>query len=147
MSALRQLAARLRADRSGSVAVEFALLGAAFLTMLLGVLQVGIGLQNYNAIRSASADVARYTMVQYETGNKLNMTQIRNYALSAGQNAPYLLDFARLDATVDTADVQRVDGATELTLEMTYTVPIIIGFLGIDEPRIVYQRPIFLLDE
>ncbi len=147
MSALRQLAARLRADRSGSVAVEFALLGAAFLTMLLGVLQVGIGMQNYNAIRSASADVARYTMVQYETGNKLNMTQIRNYALSAGQNAPYLLDFARLDATVDTADVQRVDGATELTLEMTYTVPIIIGFLGIDEPRIVYQRPIFLLDE
>ena len=147
MSALRQLAARLRADRSGSVAVEFALLGAAVLTMLLGVLQVGIGMQNYNAIRSASADVARYTMVQYETGNKLNMTQIRNYALSAGQNAPYLLDFARLDATVDTADVQRVDGATELTLEMTYTVPIIIGFLGIDEPRIVYQRPIFLLDE
>ncbi|HEX5645127.1 MAG TPA: TadE/TadG family type IV pilus assembly protein [Erythrobacter sp.] len=147
MSALRQLAARLRADRSGSVAVEFALLGAAFLTMLLGVLQVGIGMQNYNAIRSASADVARYTMVQYETGNELNMTQIRNYALSAGQNAPYLLDFARLDATVDTADVQRVDGATELTLEMTYTVPIIIGFLGIDEPRIVYQRPIFLLDE
>lgn len=147
MSALRQLAARLRADRSGSVAVEFALLGAAFLTMLLGVLQVGIGMQNYNAIRSASADVARYTMVQYETGNKLNMTQIRNYALSAGQNAPYLLDFARLNATVDTADVQRVDGATELTLEMTYTVPIIIGFLGIDEPRIVYQRPIFLLDE
>lgn len=147
MSALRQLAARLRADRSGSVAVEFALLGAAFLTMLLGVLQVGIGMQNYNAIRSASADVARYTMVQYETGNELNMTQIRNYALSAGQNAPYLLDFARLNATVDTADVQRVDGATELTLEMTYTVPIIIGFLGIDEPRIVYQRPIFLLDE
>lgn len=147
MSALHHFMARLRADRSGAVAVEFALLGTAFFAMLLGVLQVGIGMQNYNAIRNVSADVARYTMVQYETGNELSLTQIRSYALAAGQNAPYLLDFARLDAEVDTAETQRVDGATELTLQITYNVPMIVGFLGIEEPRIVYERPIFLLNE
>lgn len=147
MSALRHLFARLRSNQAGAVAVEFALLGAAFLTMLLGVVQVGIGMQNYNAIRNVSADVARYTMVQYETGNELSMTQVRNFALSAGQNAPYLLDFSRLDAEVAPAATQRVAGATELTLQITYTVPILIAFLDIEEPRIVYERPIFLLDE
>ncbi|MFZ9396345.1 MAG: TadE/TadG family type IV pilus assembly protein [Erythrobacter sp.] len=147
MSGLNNLLRRLRADQAGAVAVEFGLLAIAMFTMLLGVLQVGIGMQNYNAIRSASADVARYTMVQYETGNKLELSQIRSYALAAGQNAPYMLDFARLDATVETAATQRVAGATELTLEMTYTVPIIIGFLGIQEPQITYTRPIFLLED
>ena len=48
---------RLRANARGAVAIEFALLGPAFIVMLLGVLQVGIGLQSYNALRNASADV------------------------------------------------------------------------------------------
>ena len=41
----------LAADSRGSVAVEFAMLAPAFFLMLFGVLQVGLGLQNYNDVK------------------------------------------------------------------------------------------------
>ena len=147
MSRLKAFLGRIGRANDGAVAVEFGLLGTIMLTMLLGVLQVGIGMQNYNAVRSVSAEVARYSMVQYETGNKITNSQIQTYALSTAQNAPYLLDADRVQTSVFDATTQRVSGAKELTLRVRYRVPIIVAFLGLPEPQISYERPIFLLDE
>ena len=61
---MTRLFKRLAHDLQGSVAIEFALIGPVFLTMFLGVLQIGIGMQNYNALRGISADVARYAVVK-----------------------------------------------------------------------------------
>ncbi|MBD3772191.1 MAG: pilus assembly protein [Betaproteobacteria bacterium] len=144
MARLAPFFRRLNEPRA-AVTVEFALLSTLFFAMMLGVLQVGIGMQAYNAIRNASADVARYTMVQYESGNKISNSQIRAYAISTAKSTPYLLENARLNAQVQDASTQRVTGAKEITLTITYRLPSLITVLDIYSPNITYSRPIFIL--
>jgi Flp pilus assembly protein TadG len=134
----------LATDRRGAVAIEFALIGPAFIVMLMGVFQVGIGMQNYNALRNISADVARHAMVQYSTGNRLSEEQLRTFALGVGRSAPYLLDPTRMNATIDTATTQRVTGATELTITVNYQIPSVLSGMGLEGPYIDYTRPVFV---
>lgn len=140
----RGLFRSLVADGKGAAALEFALLAPAIIAMLLGVLQVGVAMQNYNALRNVSADVARYAMVQYATGNNLTNDQLRNYALSASVSTPYLLQAARLSATVSDAATQRVTGATEKTLTINYQIIGLFDAMGLRGPEIAYTRPLFL---
>lgn len=134
----------LRSDCRGAVIVEFALIGPAFLVMIFGVLQVGIAMQGYNAIRNLSADVARYAVVQGQTGNQLSTTQIRTYAINHAQGAPYLLDGERVNAVVTTAATQRIVGARELNITVTYQMESLLEFAGIEFPFVTYSRPIFI---
>lgn len=138
-------AQRLRNDETGSMVVQFALLGPAFLVMLFGVLQVGIALQQYNALRNVSADVARYAMVQYQTGNQVSNSQLRTYTLNTAQGAPYLLSSARINAAVTDASTQRVAGAKELDITITYQIDSLLDFADIGGPFITYSRPIFIV--
>jgi Flp pilus assembly protein TadG len=135
---------RLRRDTRGAMIVEFALLAPAFLILVFGVLYVGMGLQNYNAIRNLSADVARYAMVQQQAGNTLTNTQIRSYALARAQGAPYLLKVTNLGAFVTTPATQRIAGVRELEVVITYEVENMLGFAGISSPYLTFTRPIFL---
>ena len=133
-------------DTSGSIAVEFGLLGPLAIAMMLGVLQVGIAMQSYNAIRNISADVARNATVQYQTNNTLTNTQIEQQALATAVNPPYLLMQDELDAVVIDAGTQRVTGAIEKTITITYQIPSILTLLGYSSPSISFSRPIFLFD-
>lgn len=144
---MRKLFSRLRNDTAGAAAIEFALLGPAFIVMMLGVLQVGMGLQSYNAMRNLSADVSRYAMVQYQTGNKLSESQIRSWGRNHAQGAPYMMDPDRLGMTITEADTQRVAGARELTITVDYRITSVLEFIDIDGPRLDFERPIFLLDD
>ena len=87
---IRKLVLSLGANQTASAAVEFALIGPLFLTMFMGVMQVGIGMQNYNALRSISADTARYAVVNYQRSNLLTPIQLQTYASNAAKlgNAP-----------------------------------------------------------
>ena len=51
-------------DRTGSAAIEFGLIAPAFLTMLLGVFQVGVWMQSYNAMRKAITETASSVAVE-----------------------------------------------------------------------------------
>lgn len=144
---IRSLLSRIRRDETGASAVEFALLGPIFLLLFMGVLQVGIAMQNYNALRSLSADVARYAMVQYQTGNDVSPSQIETWAENQALGPPYLLDQTRINAVVTTASTQRVSGATELQIVLAYQLDSFLSFAGIEFPFVTYTRPIFLLDE
>ena len=62
---------RLARDKQGSVLVEFALLAPVLLTLMVGVVQVGLHVQNVNAVRNLAADGARAAMVEYQRGNLL----------------------------------------------------------------------------
>ncbi|MXO93124.1 hypothetical protein GRI62_05825 [Erythrobacter arachoides] len=126
--------------------VEFALLAPALLIMMFGVLQVGIALQNYNALRSLTADVSRYAMVQYQTGNNLSPSQLRAFARNQALGAPYLMTSDRLRVTVEEADTQRVAGAKEIEIALSYRIYSLLGFADIEAPTIDYQRAIFLVD-
>lgn len=136
----------LRRDESGAVAVEFGLLGPLFIAMLIGILQVSFAMQAYNAMRNASADAARQTMVQYQTGNRLTRPQISAMANSIAIRAPYLLRGDNLVVTVTDAGVQRVGGAHEFTLVVDYTVPTVLPFMGWMSPELTFTRPIFVIN-
>lgn len=123
--------------------LEFALVGPAFILMLMGVLQVGIGLQNYNALRNVSAEVARYAMVQYATNNRLTDEQLRTYTTSVARNAPYLLNSLMNVSVTDPATPQVV-GIKEKTLTIQYRIPSILDTMGLSGPVITYTRPLFL---
>lgn len=138
---------RILRDCRGVAMVEFAILAPVILGLLLGVLQIGLAMQKYNAMRTASADVARFAMVEYATGNRLSNSQLRAYAHSLGHGSPYLLDIDRLFVTVETAGVQRVTGAKELNLTMTYNLPSLVPTMGVWAPTLEYSRPIFVTEE
>lgn len=136
---------RLSSDRSGSVVIEFALIGPTLIAMLFGVLQIGLAMQNYNALRSASADAARYAVVNYQALNNLNDTQIAARARSLAVSPPYGLISANLTVSLQTATTQRVAGATEKTLSLTYNIPTVLSIIGFGRIPITYNRPIFLI--
>lgn len=140
-----RLCARLRSSESGSVAVEFALVGPLLIGMLMGVMQIGIGMQNYNALRGISADVARYAVINYQTGNQLNTSQLEEYSTGLATAAPYGLNHDRFMAQVTVATTQRVAGARELSVRLTYNIPTFLGVFGIDELPVVYTRPVFVM--
>jgi Flp pilus assembly protein TadG len=143
---MRPILSRLRSDCQGSMAVEFALLAPVFLAMIFGVLYVGMALQNYNAVRNLSADVARYAVIAHQSGNTLSNSQLRTYAVTHAQGAPYLLRGSGVDATVSTPTTQRVAGVIERQITITYEFENVVDFVGINAPFISYTRPIFLLD-
>jgi hypothetical protein len=134
---------RLGANTAGAAMLEFALVGPAFIVMLMGVLQVGIGLQNYNALRNVSADVARYAMIQYTTGNRLTNDQLNSYATTVAQSAPYLLH-SRIIVTIDDVATPQVTGLTEKSLSIDYQIPSVLETMGLSGPVITYTRPLFL---
>lgn len=144
---MKQIFIRLLRERQGSAAIEFALIGPIFITMFMGVLQIGIGMQNYNAMRGISADVARYAVVNYQTANRLSTSQLEDYTRSVAASPPYGLTRGRLTATVSTAATQRVAGATEYSVALTYNVPSVLGIMGMQDIPLNYTRPIFVISE
>lgn len=134
-----------RCERGGTL-VEFALIGPVVIGLMLGVLQIGIAMQGYNALRSAVADTARYATVQYQAGNAPTDAQIETEAESIATAAPYLLKNSQLVLDVDTDSSQTIDGAIAMTVTATYTPELILPFFDFRAPAMTYTRPIYVLD-
>jgi Flp pilus assembly protein TadG len=134
----------LAGNRDGSVAIEFGIIAPAFLMMLLGVFQVGVWMQAYNAMRNAVAATARSVAVEYQTDNKLTDSQIANTGLAVATTNPYMLDPNLIEVDVDAASTQPFPGARELTLTFTYQMPSFLGFAGISGPSVSYSRSLFV---
>lgn len=141
------LARRLIRSQSGAAIIEFALLGPLFLMMLIGVLQVGIYLQNYNAVQSLASDSARHVMVESQKQNILSDEQIRSVLLGMSTNSPYLLDSDRLEILIDRSDVSRVTGATEIDMELRYQLTDFIPGVELPLSVITYSRSVWVVDE
>jgi Flp pilus assembly protein TadG len=136
---------QIREDQAGAAAVEFAILGPTVFAMMLGALQVGIGMQAYNAMRSASAQAARYAVVERQRDSTVTASSIQTQAITLATSSPYALQSSRLTTAVDTAATQRVTGATEYTLTYTYSVPSVLSIIGLDSIPLSYSRPIFVI--
>ncbi|OGS58120.1 MAG: hypothetical protein A3J40_08975 [Erythrobacter sp. RIFCSPHIGHO2_12_FULL_63_10] len=133
-------------DESGATIIEFALLGPIVLGLMIGVIQIGLAMQSYNAVRSVTAETARFALVAYQQGNDPTNATIRTQALGIADGPPYLLDRNDLVITVNDAAVQRVDGAKELTVSVAYQTPTVLPFFTWVSPIVSHERPIFLLD-
>lgn len=132
-------------DRAGVATIEFALLGPTVIMLMIGVLQIGMAMQSYNAIRNVAADTARFAVVQYQRGLAPDTDAIEAHAQAIATGGPYLLNSGAFTAVVEEAGVQRVDGALEMTLTVTYTVPAILPFASWASLPIDFSRSIFVL--
>lgn len=133
-------------NEDGATIIEFALLGPVVLGLMIGVIQLGMAMQSYNAIRSVTAETARYALVEYQKGNTPTNAAIRTTALNIADGPPYLLMRDDLVVQVSDATTQRVDDAKELTVNVQYQVPNILPFFDWVRPTVNHTRPIFLLD-
>jgi len=140
-------AARLARDEQGSAAIEFGLVAPAFLTLLLGIFQMGIWMQSYNAMRNAVTETARSVAVEYQTGNKLSDTQIEATGLAVATTSPYLLESDSIEVGVSNPILQTFVGARELELTLNYQMPTFLDFAGIEGPQIAYSRTVFVIDD
>jgi Flp pilus assembly protein TadG len=143
---MRKFASMWR-DEVGTMTIEFALIGPTLIAMFMGILQFGIGMQNYNALRGISSDVARYAVVSYQTKNKLTPNQLEDYANAIAPRAPYGLVYDNFESEVTRAATQRVSGATEYTLTLNYRLISLVGFIGLEDIPLSYSRPIFVLED
>lgn len=141
-----RLVQRLLASQRASVALEFGLIAPAFLMMLLGVFQVGIWMQSYNAMRNSIAEAARNISVEFQTDNMLTDSQIQDFGLAVATSAPYMLDLEATEVEVNKNGVpaQPIAGTRKLTLTITYQMPSFLSFAGIDGPELDYTRSVFV---
>lgn len=142
---MRDLKQILRND-DGATIIEFAMLGPIVLGLMIAVLQLGMAMQSYNAVRSVTAETARYALVEYQKGNTPDNATIRTTAIGIADGAPYLLNPEHLTISVSDAGTQRVDRARELTVNVSYQVPSFLPFFDWVRPTVSHERPIFLLD-
>ncbi len=144
---IKRDAIRIARDASGSVAIEFALLIPVLITMMLGVFQIGITMNSYNAMRSAAADISRYTVVQYQNGSYRDTNDLTTTARAMAIAAPYMLDTSRLEkAEVIRATTQRVAGTTEMTVSLVYNAPSVMNLIGVSDIKLRYSQPVFLVE-
>lgn len=141
---MRRMASLVR-DPRGSAAIEFAIIAPVLITMLFGVLQIGLGMQQYNALRSVAAETARYAAVERQKGVTYVALDVQNRARTIATGTPYGLLGTRLTTTAVTATTQRVSGATEYTLTLRYNVPSFLGIMGMGEIPITFTRPVFVV--
>ena len=145
MAGQRAFFDRLRRDCTGSALIEFAILCPSIVVMLLGVLQVGLAMQNYNALRSVSADVARYAVVNYQTKVDPNSQTINNFALSRATLAPYGLSPSRLNITLTDVTTTDMVGVKQKSMTMIYAIPSFMSIIGMDDIPITYTRQLYLV--
>lgn len=136
---------RLLRDRSGTSIVEFAILAPVIFGLFLGVLQIGLQMFSYNAIRSITADTARYTIVEYQKRDLLAAEQVASKAVAIAVNPPYSLVIDNLTANVTTPTTD-ITGTKKFQIVLTYIPPNPLGFLNINAPtltatRVVYVQP------
>lgn len=135
----------LRKDTSGASAVEFALLAPVFMLLLFGVLQAGVWLQNYNAVRSATLDASRQILIEYQKDNSLSDEQIRRVVLARATTAPYFLKSDNLTVTIDRKLTTRVVGTTEMDVELQYTIDSFLPISDLPGGTVTYERPVFVV--
>lgn len=142
MSGARHVRALL-ADRTGGTLVEFALLAPVFISMMLGVLAIGIAMRDYNMLRSVSADVARYTIVEYQKSNELDADQIEEVAVSIASKPPYGFTVEKLGVEVEDG-TSAVAGARKLELQFSYDPITVTDAFGLSAPELRYTQNIYV---
>lgn len=147
MIILRRRLTRIWTDRSGAIAIEFALLGPLLITLMIGVFQIGVYLQNYNAVRSLGSDTGRIVMVAFQNGNDMANQDIQSVLRGLAVNAPYFLDPDRLNVTTTTVLASRITGAKEISVKIDYALSDFLPFVDLPETTVSYTRPIFVVDD
>lgn len=125
--------------------LEFALLAPVFIGLLMGVLEVGLYMQNYNAVHTLATDASRFVAVEYQKNNALTTGTMEDDIVNMGTGGAYNLSSDRLTADVQEVTPSPVDGAREFTLTLSYRLPPIAGSIALNAFTISDTRTIFVL--
>lgn len=136
---------RIGGDTGGAAAVEFALVAPMVIGLMLGMFQVSLGMNNYNSLRGAVDDTARYTIVKFQDETRPDDAALTTAARAIATASPYNLESDRLEVTVEVLDDSRIAGALEATITMEYDVPSVARMIGMGDIHIDYSRPVFLV--
>lgn len=135
----------LRQQRASTL-VEFALLAPAFLMLLIGALQVGLQIQNYNSVRNLAADGSRFAVVQYQKGVKVDPSVIETWIRSRATGGIYNLNTDRLDVTVTQPLAgSQIAGTKQMDINIGYAAPNYVPQIIGSALNLSYSRPVFLM--
>lgn len=130
-------------NTKAAATVEFAILAPVIFSLMLGVLQLGLHMHSYNAVRSVATDTARYTIVEFQKANKLTDEQIQSKAIAYAVNPPYLLEDDNLTVTI-TRPVTDITGTIKVQVQVSYVPRSLLNIIGIGSPTITTTRPIYV---
>lgn len=142
---LRAQLLRIGRDRTGGALIEFALLAPVFIMMLVGVLQIGVYMQNYSAVRSLAAEAARFAVVEYQKSNNMSEADLEANVNAMAVDAPFNLQPGSLQVDLEQV-TSPVDGARKFDMNLTYSAPNFLSGFGIDDLTLEYSRPVFVVD-
>lgn len=111
--------------------------------MIIGVIQMGLQMHGYNAVRSVAAETARYVIIQYQNRTLVSMNQITDKAEAIAANAPYGLDLNNMQVTV-TDPASGIAGTKKFSIQITYQPMSILGFVDYQAPPVTVVRPVFV---
>ena len=118
------LARASRSRRRGAALMEFALVAAMFLMLLMGMLQFGIYLSTTNSLWNLSREGARYASVQRSDSDTAdqNNQRIEDHVKkpSPAGMLPPDIDPNKLTVSVTPDDATRRALGTEVTVTLTY---------------------------
>lgn len=142
---IRRKIRSLLPDSRGTALIEFAILAPVIFGMMLGVMYIGLQMMSYNAIRAITSDVARYTVVEYQKSDELNIEQIESKAIALAVNPPYQLTADSLDVLV-TNPVSDIATTNMFTVQIRYTPYNPVEFLGIGNPTLTETRSFYVAE-
>ncbi|MEP6868861.1 MAG: TadE/TadG family type IV pilus assembly protein [Novosphingobium sp.] len=131
-------------ERSGVTSIEFALIAPIVISLMMGVVEFGISMWSYNAMRSVAVDVSRYATINYTSGNKLTNDQLTAYTRARAIDSPYSLVSSQLNVSITDATAQQISGARQMNLSLFYQVPSMLQMVGLPDLRLSYTRPIYV---
>lgn len=137
---------KIRSDQRGAALVEFAIISPLLIAMLLGVVQVGLWIQAYNAVRNVVNDTTRFATVEYQRGNKISDEAIENRAAQIAVSGKYNLDAGLVIPKV-TVKTAQVNGIKQRRLVISYQAPEFMPLASVVSPNISYGRDIYLYDK
>lgn len=143
---MTRIFSRLKWDKTGTALVEFALVAPLLVTMLVGVVQVGVWVQSYNAMRNVVNDTTRFAMTEYQRGNKIDNEAIQDRASFLASGGKYNLGTGTFVPVVTTKATQ-VSGVKQLRLVATYDPPHFLPMPSVTAPQMTYGRDIYLYDQ
>lgn len=153
-----QVSNRMLRDERGSVLIEFALLAPAVIMLLIGVVQVGLHIQNSNAVRNLAADGARFAVVESQLDRPSSTDTVETWIRSHAVGSRYNLKADRLNICVTSsgtaaspgcpdevaAVTSRISGVREMQIRIIYNAPNHLPFID-GALKLDYTRPVFLL--
>ena len=137
---------RLLRDTRASALVEFAMLAPVFIMLLIGMLQIGLQIQNYNAVRNLAADGARYAVVQWQQGTKSSTAEVEAWVRAKAVSGTYGLNTDLLTVSVSQPLLSQITGTTEMDINVSYAAPNFVPQIAASVLNLSYTRPVFLMN-